>query len=278
MVLMMAETAVSSEELVASPTTDERQGCDASAESDASSSSESDDMAWALELEEELLMDDATPPSNASEPREQPRSTAARGPDAVVIAMELPQEVLVNIFGFAQVGRVCKAWSLAMSTLSRRKFTARLTEALTPFSSAANVVAQDVEAALFDAYGHKFSMPKSYGQRARQLLFNLKDTRNSALRERLFSGELSAAVLVRMSATDMANPQLVRQRQQWIKKRTHEVMRDAGTPDGFTPTSLFECRQCSSRSTCYRQWRRKAIVDRTRIIVVCMDCRSRWEV
>lgn len=31
-------------------------------------------------------------------------------------ASELPQEVLVLVLGFAQVGRVCKAWSLAMST------------------------------------------------------------------------------------------------------------------------------------------------------------------
>jgi DNA-directed RNA polymerase subunit M/transcription elongation factor TFIIS len=80
-----------------------------------------------------------------------------------------------------------------------------------------------------------------------------------------------------MSASDMANPQLVQQRQQWIKKRTHEVMRDTRVLDGFTQTDLFECRSCGSHRTCYRQWRRKAIVDRTRVIVICRDCPSRWE-
>lgn len=31
-------------------------------------------------------------------------------------ASELPQEVLVIVMSFGQVGRVCKSWSLAMST------------------------------------------------------------------------------------------------------------------------------------------------------------------
>lgn len=121
-----------------------------------------------------------------------------------------------------------------------------------------------------------FSLTKAYGQKARQLLFNLRDSRNAALRQRLLSGELPAHSLVRMSATDMANPQLVRQRKEWIKKRTHEVMRDERELEGFE-SDLFECRACGSSRTRYRQWRRKAIVDRTRIIVICLRCPYRWE-
>ena len=51
------------------------------------------------------------------------------------------------------------------------------------------------------------------------------DVRNVELHNRLVSGELSTQSLVRMSGPDMANPQLVRQKKKWIKKRTHEVMR-----------------------------------------------------
>ncbi|KAJ0411424.1 hypothetical protein ATCC90586_007084 [Pythium insidiosum] len=246
-IMAMVGAPLSSEDAIERPVAETHQTCEPHEEKP--DSSESDDETWALELEEELFMqDDATSSATSSSGFAAPSNESAscvpsRTPPVHGIAMELPQEVLVNIFGFAQVGRVCKAWSLAMSTLSRRKFSARLTETLSPFTSSAGVVAQDVESALFDAYGHRFATPKAYGQRARQLLFNLKDARNSALRERLFTGELTASALVRMSATDMANPQLVQQRRQWIKKRTHEVMRDAGTPDGFTPTSLFECRQ-----------------------------------
>lgn len=119
-------------------------------------------------------------------------------------------------------------------------------------------------------------MPKKYGQKARQLLFNLKDSRNSQLRDRLLSGDLSAHTLVRMSSTDMANPQLVRQRKEWIRKRTHEVMRDREM-EGFMETDLFECRSCGGTRTRYRQMRRKAIVDRTRIVILCLLCAYNWE-
>uniref|UniRef100_M4B7M9 Uncharacterized protein n=1 Tax=Hyaloperonospora arabidopsidis (strain Emoy2) TaxID=559515 RepID=M4B7M9_HYAAE len=63
-----------------------------------------------------------------------------------------------------------------------------------------------------------------------------------------------------MSCPDMANPQLVHQRKEWIKKRTHEVMRDGREVEGFE-SDLFECRNCGSSRTRYRRWRRKAVVD-----------------
>jgi transcription elongation factor S-II len=121
-----------------------------------------------------------------------------------------------------------------------------------------------------------YSLTKAYAHKARTLLFNLKDSRNVDLRNRLLSGELPSHSLVRMSGPDMANPQLVRQRKEWIKKRTHEVMRDGREAEGFE-SDLFECRNCGSSRTRYRQWRRKAVVDRTRIIVICLRCPYRWE-
>ncbi|TMW65759.1 hypothetical protein Poli38472_008401 [Pythium oligandrum] len=249
---------------------------------DATLSDSEEDETWALELEEELFAND-TEDANATADERKAEAQAATTPRSttkrrkVSMANELPQEVLVQICSFTPVGRVSKAWSLAMSTIARRKFLARLTDNLTPFTSNATCVAQEIESALFTAYGQMYNLPKSYGQKARQLLFNLKDARNSALRERLFSGELPAAALVRMSASNMANPQLVRQREQWIKKRTHEVTRDTRAHEGFTQSDMFECRSCGSHRTCYRQWRRKAIVDRVRVIVLCLDCPYRWE-
>ena len=59
----------------------------------------------------------------------------------------------------------------------------------------------------------------------RTLLSDMGDVRNVNVHNQLVSGELPTQSLVRMSGPDMANPQLVRQRKKWIKKRTHEVMR-----------------------------------------------------
>ncbi|RLN93588.1 hypothetical protein BBJ28_00016334 [Nothophytophthora sp. Chile5] len=166
------------------------------------------------------------------------------------------------------------AWALELEeeldlAVARRRFSSRLAAILLPLDSSASLVALDVEAELYAAYGQSYSLTKAYGHKARTLLFNLKDSRNADLRNRLLSGELPAHSLVRMSGPDMANPQLVRQRKEWIRKRTHEVMRDGREVDGFE-SDLFECRNCGSSRTRYRQWRRKAIVDRTRIIVICL--------
>ncbi|CAI5743534.1 unnamed protein product [Peronospora destructor] len=192
------------------------------------------------------------------------------------LAGTLPQEVLALILSFGQVGRVCKSWSLASITVARRRFSSRLADILRPLDSNAVVVALDVEMELYAAYGQSYSLTKAYAHKARTLLFNLKDSRNVDLRNRLVSGQLPPQSLVRMSGPDMANPQLVRQRKEWIKKRTYEVMRDGREVEGFE-SDLFECRNCGSSRTRYRQWRRKAVVDRTRIIVVCLRCPYRWE-
>ena len=79
----------------------------------------------------------------------------------------------------------------------------------------------------------------------------MKDVRNVDLHNRLVSGELPTQSLVRMSGHDMANPQLVRQWKEWIKKRTHEVMRNGREVEDFI-FDLFECRNCGSSRTRYR--------------------------
>ncbi|KAG2528817.1 hypothetical protein JM16_002463 [Phytophthora kernoviae] len=242
--------------------------------------------AWALELEEELDLGgrassckDAVHQSDTElEEKQTPHNNekAAETTPSTSLAATLPPEVLANIISFGQVGRVCKSWSLASIAVARRRFSSRLAEILRPLDPNAVAVALDVEAELYAAYGQSYSLTKAYAHKARTLLFNLKDSRNADLRNRLVSGKLPAPSLVRMSGPDMANPQLVRQRKEWIKKRTHEVMRDGREAEGFE-SDLFECRNCGSSRTRYRQWRRKAVVDRTRIIIICLRCPYRWE-
>lgn len=244
------------------------------------------DDVWALELEEELDLAGDLNSVNEADQRvielERKLTVASEkfGDEVVIekpsVVTALPHEVLTVIISFVQVGRVCKSWSLASIAVARRRFSSRLTDILRPLNSNAVAVAVDVEAELHNAYGQSYSLTKAYAHKARTLLFNLKDSRNVDLRNRLLSGELLSHNLVRMSGPDMANPQLARQRKEWIRKRTHEVMRDGREAEGFE-SDLFECRNCGSSRTRYRQWRRKAVVDRTRIIVICLRCPYRWE-
>ncbi|KAF1778808.1 S-adenosyl-L-methionine-dependent methyltransferase [Phytophthora cactorum] len=217
---------------------------------------EEEDDAWALELEEELDLAGTTSAVGTVheskvelEEKQAPGSEQKMKEKAALarpsVATTLPQEV----------------WLL----LSVSAKSDALTDILRPLDSNALAVALDVEAELYAAYGQSYSLTKAYAHKARALLFNLKDSRNVDLRNRLLSGELPSHSLVRMSGPDMANPQLARQRKEWIRKRTHEVMRDGREAEGFE-SDLFECRNCGSSRTRYRQWRRKAVVDRTRII------------
>ncbi|KAG0560169.1 hypothetical protein KC19_10G159200 [Ceratodon purpureus] len=68
----------------------------------------------------------------------------------------------------------------------------------------ARKLATDIEAELFKLYGSK----KTYNQKARSLLFNLKDKSNPELRARVFSGEISPADLCRMSGEQLASKEL----------------------------------------------------------------------
>lgn len=72
------------------------------------------------------------------------------------VAATLPQEVLALIISFGQVGRVCKSWSLASIAVARRRFSSRLSDILRPLASNAMVVALDVEAELYAAYGQRW--------------------------------------------------------------------------------------------------------------------------
>ncbi|KAL2628587.1 hypothetical protein R1flu_013273 [Riccia fluitans] len=66
-------------------------------------------------------------------------------------------------------------------------------------------VAWDIEANLFLAMG---GVNKKYKEKARSLLFNLKDKSNPELRARVFGGEIAPQILVRMTGEQLASKEL----------------------------------------------------------------------
>lgn len=89
-------------------------------------------------------------------------------------------------------------------------------------------------------------------------------------------GNISSFDLVRMKENELAHPELTRKRKNWTQQRIQEITLRDEIDAGAVETNLFTC-VCGSNRTQYRQWRRKAIVDRTRIIVICMECPRRWD-
>ncbi|KAG6549962.1 hypothetical protein Mapa_008473 [Marchantia paleacea] len=66
-------------------------------------------------------------------------------------------------------------------------------------------VTWDIEAHLFSYNG---GVNKKYKEKARSLLFNLKDKSNPELRARVFSGEITPQILVRMTGEQLASKEL----------------------------------------------------------------------
>ncbi|OQR97481.1 hypothetical protein THRCLA_06934 [Thraustotheca clavata] len=177
------------------------------------------------------------------------------------------------------VGRVCRAWSIAASEVAREKYRQGFEKLFCEYIGEhhAILLARSLESELHALHGylHGCFLPKAYKETARRLKFNLRDPKNGVLRTRLFDGQLSLSTLVRMKASDMANPELVKQRKEWIRKRTLEVIRNTRELQGFCYSStLFNCPSCGSNETQHGTSRRKASADRASI---CMWVKSPQE-
>ena len=131
-------------------------------------------------------------------------------------------------------------------------------------------VARAIEAAL--AAGPSLRYPAG----ARRLAYNLR--KNEALRQRLLSGELSAAALVALPAAQLASSTQLEEREAWRKKRLRECVRKDWREGGFV-MDLFRCESCgAAEARIHRTIRAgRAAVDRAATYATC-KCGNRWEV
>lgn len=88
-----------------------------------------------------------------------------------------------------------------------------------------------------ELYKHSGGLTAEYKQHARMLRTNLAKPANSALRERVLSGELSPAELVNMRSEDLAPEALQQQRKQVMKQAMAKVIDKQGL--GGPPKSPF---------------------------------------
>lgn len=106
-------------------------------------------------------------------------------------------------------------------------------------------VASAVEQALLAAYPDSHH----YRERARELLFNIDDEGNPALRHRLLEGALTPQEFVKASASELASETV-----QAARRAATEEMTSAATltEAHFLPSQEYRCFECQSTSTEYR--------------------------
>jgi Transcription factor S-II (TFIIS), central domain len=143
----------------------------------------------------------------------------------------LPEPALERIGSWVNIPRaVCRCLFELSVRLSRAKIAAALaTAAQLPNNSS---TAHSIERALYSACSS--SNGARYKQKARVLLFNLK--KNSELRERVASGELSSDQLVRLDAKGLASSALQKERVAAVKQGMQDITRAQHASETHTVT------------------------------------------
>jgi len=123
-----------------------------------------------------------------------------------------------------------------------------------------------------------FSQFKSTNQRyknqVRSRVFNLKDKKNVALRENLLLGVLSPARLAKMTSEEMANEDVKKEREKFVKEGINDSQ--LSTVQG-TKTSLLKCQKCQKRDCTYSQIQTRSADEPMTTFVLCNNCGNRWK-
>lgn len=121
---------------------------------------------------------------------------------------------------------------------------------------------------------------KTYCDRARSLIFNLKDPKNPDLRETVRAMTMSPQVLAVMDTKELASSIVKKHRteiqnQNMQARRTDyllEQMQKSTAGKGF-----FTCKKCHSKNTTYFQMQTRGADEPMTNFVTCLDCKNKWK-
>lgn len=170
----------------------------------------------------------------------------------------------------------------------RAKCTELLYEALAAFSTEQpradlwHRFAQEIEECIFTLHAKNL---KKYKTCIRSKIANLKNPRNSHLRENLLSGIMSPRAFAEMTVMDMASKELKQLRASY----TESCIQEHSLPQGVegTPTKKVRCRRCEkfncqvtviARGALFLpSWVRNAKPDEELMTyVICKECGEQW--
>lgn len=141
-------------------------------------------------------------------------------------------------------------------------------------------LALQIEVAIFKHYSKNGVLYKDYMDKARSIIFNLKDPQNMELRMKLISGDIQPSALVKMSAQEMASSEKKKERQMTIEaslaaNRTDWMLERAKTSG--KGMGFFTCKKCGSKKTTYFQMQTRGADEPMTNFVACLDCRNQWK-
>lgn len=118
------------------------------------------------------------------------------------------------------------------------------------------------------------STDMKYRNRVRSRISNLKDPRNPGLRRNVLSGAISAGLIAKMTAEEMASDELRKLRNAMTQEaiREHQMAKTGGTT-----TDLLQCSKCKKKNCTYNQMQTRSADEPMTTFVLCNECGHRWK-
>jgi len=132
-------------------------------------------------------------------------------------------------------------------------------------------LATSLEEAIFSQY--RSTNPK-YKNQVRSRVFNLKDKKNSVLREGLLLGSLKSERLAVMTSAEMASDEVKKEREKFIKEG---IDGSALAVAEGTKSELIKCGNCGKSNTTYHQAQTRSADEPMTTFVLCNECGKRWK-
>ncbi|ODQ51064.1 transcription elongation factor S-II [Saitoella complicata NRRL Y-17804] len=115
---------------------------------------------------------------------------------------------------------------------------------------------------------------KTYRDRMRGLLLNLKDKKNPALREAVLNGSIKADRLVNMKPDELASEEKKHEAQ---KIKEHNLFLAQSATNTGAVTDLFQCGKCKERKVSYYQMQTRSADEPMTTFCTCTVCGNRWK-
>jgi len=132
-------------------------------------------------------------------------------------------------------------------------------------------IATNLEQAIFNQFNQT---NQRYKNQVRSRVFNLKDKKNVRLRTNLLTGILSAEKLAKMTSEELANDEIKKERETFIKQGINDSQ--LAQVEG-TKTDMLKCGKCGKKNCTYNQLQTRSADEPMTTFVLCNECGHRWK-
>lgn len=121
---------------------------------------------------------------------------------------------------------------------------------------------------------HEF-FEKTYKNKLRTLLYNLKNSQDSKLCDAVKCGDVEPSTLITMTAEQM-QPHIWAAAKEELERKNHEKFAPC-LQDMIIGSGAFVCKRCRSDKTAYIELQTRSTDEPSTIYVKCLECEATWK-